>query len=177
MTEPTTSQLTEEAVREIEARAGAGMTSDILALVRDWRAMRARIETLTTEWCECGHARDKHQFFSDHDECYECDQASDDLCCEWRPAPRPNENATLREQLAEQRETIKFWQRHIQRMGELLGTVAMDLEVEKAVKELQSQLAQVTSERDEARRELEMLNTLTDYHLKPEIHDAIKGLK
>lgn len=75
--------------------------ADIPALIRDRRALQARIEALTTDWCECGHARDKHGFFSDHDECYECDQASEDLCCEWRPAPRPNENTALREQLAE----------------------------------------------------------------------------
>lgn len=60
-------------------------------LCHEWRALRAEIAKLTTRWCECGHAKDKHGFFSDHDECYECDQASPDLCCEWRPAPRPNE--------------------------------------------------------------------------------------
>lgn len=109
MPETTTPRLTESEVSKIEARlkvwdethrgypASWQVVSD---LVRDWRALQARIETLTTDWCECGHSRDKHQFFNDHDECYECDQASPDLCCEWRPAPRPNENAALREQLA-----------------------------------------------------------------------------
>lgn len=83
-----TELLDENAIDEIEARAHAGMTSDISALCQAVRAARARIAELTTRWCKCGHAKDKHNFFSDHDECYECDQASPDLCCEWRPAPK-----------------------------------------------------------------------------------------
>lgn len=62
-----------------------------------------------------------------------------------------SENTALREQLAHQRQRITFWQRHIERMGKLLGTIAMDTEVERAVKELQSRLAQVEKERDDLR--------------------------
>lgn len=95
---------------------------DIPALCATVRGLRAEIAKLTTQWCQCGHAKDRHSFFSDHDECYECDQASPDLCCEWRPAPRANE-----------------------------------------YDDLQSQLDQVTKERDELRqREREQLTTMIE---------------
>lgn len=108
VTTEATEPLTEDTVQAIEAMVSRhhpdlrypNFRRQLAAVIQDWRALRARIEALTTDWCECGHSRDKHQFFSDHDECYECDQASPDLCSEWRPAPRANENAVLREQLA-----------------------------------------------------------------------------
>lgn len=97
--------LDDDAVAEIEARHQLAASafqpykevsdslSDIPALCQTVRVLRAEIARLTTQWCQCGHAKDQHGFFSDHDECYECDQASPDLCCEWRPAPRATENA------------------------------------------------------------------------------------
>lgn len=114
LTAEATEPLTEDTVQTIEAMVSRhhpdlrypNYRRQLAAIIQDWRALRARIEALTTDWCECGHSRDKHQFFSDHDECYECDQASPDLCCEWRPAPRANENAALREQLAEARAAL-----------------------------------------------------------------------
>lgn len=79
----------------------ASARADIPALCATVRALRQQITELTAEWCECGHAKTQHGFFSDHDECYECDQMSDDLCCEWRPKPRvTNTYTALREQLA-----------------------------------------------------------------------------
>jgi hypothetical protein len=100
---PNTPILDDDAVVEIEF-VNKGYRTDwrypnqrarINTLCRDWQTLRREIARLTTQWCECGHVKDRHGFFSDHDECYECDQASPDLCCEWRPAPRPNEHDAL----------------------------------------------------------------------------------
>lgn len=80
VSEPRSSQLTEDAVREIEARAGAGMTSDILALIRDWRAMYT-----ANEW-----QKSSIEHF----------QTAISGCAE-RLAQTTHENAALREQLAQ----------------------------------------------------------------------------
>lgn len=91
MTDPV-KVLSDDEVAEIRAKnqydGGLIISPEIDALCATVRALRQQITELTAEWCECGHAKTQHGFFSDHDECYECDQMSDDLCCHWRPANR-----------------------------------------------------------------------------------------
>lgn len=79
----------------IEARDEAEMVpssdSGLLRYIRESdherivKELEARIAALTASWCMCGHLKTSHGFFDDHDECYQCDHASEDLCCEWRP--------------------------------------------------------------------------------------------
>lgn len=132
---------------------------DIDALCATVWALRASDEHNYQLWLDLKE-RHKHKFASADgkwsDTCQQCGVTIGDDhdgydCIAWLQRT----NTALREQLAElrthlrqQRETIKFWQRHTARMGKLLGTVGMDSEVEAAVKQLQSQLAQVTQERN-----------------------------
>lgn len=91
---------------------------DIPALCRTVKHLRERVQLLDSRWCECGHTKDKHGFFSDHDECYECDQESPDLCCEWRPVARPDTQLehlqSQLEQLRAENERLRELVRHMQ---------------------------------------------------------------
>lgn len=127
--------------------------TDIPALCATVRALRAEREAamrvLNPSMPENGledACRQRVQAF------ISCDDNCDEL---------EKQNTALREQLAEasknlriRRDLIRGWQQHIQRMATILDCEALDIKVEQAAGELQSQLAQVEKERDDYRERL-----------------------
>ena len=51
----------------------------------------------TEQTCKCGHPKARHSFFSDHDECYDCDQESESCCSWFEPNPITQGTASPKE--------------------------------------------------------------------------------
>lgn len=64
----------------------------IESLMAQLEAAKQEIARLTATWCVCGHVREHHDFYDDHDECNQCpSDGPPHSCTEFRPEPEPRE--------------------------------------------------------------------------------------